>query len=170
MTRFIYIPEYEDFFKSLKLSLSEFGNEYNVTPYSHFAEKLHIKGNNKTSQFSNLINPYTGKDLKVRELILTGDNLHGHQKHFLDYLCNRWGYICSEKAQYEKYNEYENIKDIIIKIGGSNGSIFSDFIAYTSDNELDNNEIKSLIDDSYRTRALLAEFEENLKLRLKDEV
>ena len=95
MTRFINIPEYEDFFKSLKETLNNYAISINKTTYTYFAEKLFIKGQNAKHSFGNLINPNTGKDLKTRELILLLDNCPEHQKPVLDFLCNRYDFICS---------------------------------------------------------------------------
>lgn len=171
MTRFVKIPEYEDFFKALKQTLNNYAIEIGVSVYEYFADKVFIESQNRRVVFSNLLNPGTGKDLKVRELLLLLDNCPEHQKPLLDYLCNRYDLICSLKAYNDsKTTEYENIKDLLIGIAGSNGSIFNDYLDYISDDELDNDEIKSLIKTSYQTRALLNQFEEDLRKRLRDDL
>lgn len=55
----------------------------------------------------------------------------------------------------------------MLSIGGSAGNIFNTFIASNEDKKLDEQELKELIKLSYNTRALLNEFEDNLKIKLK---
>lgn len=158
MTRFTYIPEYEDFFISLKLSLSNYAVEFGVTAYQYFAEKLHIKGVNNSTSLSNLINPNTGKDLKTRELILLMDNLQEHSKPILDYLCNRYGFVCSASAK-SANTSIDNLKDILLDISSSDGLLVSEFLECIKDDELVDYEKKQLIKSSYKTRSKLIKFE-----------
>lgn len=172
MTRFVNIPEHEDFFKALKLTLNNYSIAHGVTTYQHFAGVLHIKGNNASSTFSNLMNPGTGKDLKCREFITVLDNAPEHQKPTLDWLCNRYDHICTKKAEnVTQTSRIENIKEILLNISGANGNLCSDFINFNSDNELTENELNQLLMASYQARVLLVEFENNIKAeleRLKD--
>jgi len=165
MTRFINIPDYTDFFKTIKLSLNNFSVEMGVTAYSYFADKLFISSKNKHTVLSNLLNTNTGKDLKVRELLLLLDNLQGHEKPILDYICNRYGFVCSLNVK-ENNETNENIKDLLLKISGSNGSIINDYISFNSDDELDDNEVNQLLKASYNIRALLNQFEQDLKEKI----
>ena len=166
MSRFINISEYEDFFKSLKLSLKQFGIKFNVTPYQYFADKLFIKGENKSSMFSSLLNLNTGKDLKVRELLSLLDTLGEDGEPVLDYLCNRYGFVCSAKFVGDEHNE-ENIKDLLLKIGASNGRILNDYIDFNDDNYLDLKELKELLIKTDKTISLLTQFKLDLETKEK---
>jgi hypothetical protein len=167
MTRFINIPEYEDFFKSLKLALHNFATAHNVNTNRYFADVLFIGGNNKETTFNNLLSMNTGKDLKARELFLLLDSIGTDRKIFLDFLAKRYDLVCSNTATTQKSKNEENIKDLLLLIGGSAGNIFNSFIAYNEDNKLTGAELKELIKISYQSRALLNEFENNLKLKLQ---
>ena len=168
MNRIDLIPEHEDFFKSLKLTLNEFANEYNVSTYEYFGNKLHFKSNAGV-QLSNLLNSNTNKDLKVRELITLLDNSSTHQAPVLNYLCNRYNFACSNikdcnESNTNKQNvKDENIKDLLINIAGSNGNLSNDFLNFHSDGLIDELEKEKLIKDSYESIAILFEFINNLK-------
>lgn len=167
MTRFAYIPEYEDFFKALKLSLHGFARSLGVNSNRYFADILGIKGVNKENSFNSLLNPNTGKDLKARELFLLLDTLgNEYSKDFFNFLALRYDFVVSDKATSQTINQ-DNIKDLMLSIGGSTGNIFNTFITSNNDNKLDELELKELIKLSYTSRALLNEFEDNLKMKLK---
>jgi len=167
MSRLSNIPKNQDFLKALKLATHEFKQEHNVTDL-YFADKLHFKSKNSQIQYNNLLQLFNEKYIKVDELIILLDNLGSHNKIILDHLCNKYGYVCSLKATNETITKSENIKDQLIAIGGSNGTLFSNFIDYNSDNKLDKTEIKDLMATAYRTRALINQFEDDLKVILQE--
>ncbi len=166
MSRLSKIPKNQDLISVIKLSILEFNNEHNTTNL-HFASKLHFTSSYASIQFNNLLQPFNEKYLKLDELLLLCDNLGTHSKHILDFLCDRYGYVCSLKASNETDTKNENIKDLLLAIGGSNGSLFSDYLCFNSDYKLDKKEIRSLLGTAYRTRALINQFETDLKEMLK---
>jgi len=111
MARAFPLNKNQDFLKTLKFSLLQFENEFNITANQHISSKLGFK---TSSQFTNLLQPYNEKYMKVDELFLTMDNLGDHNKHILDYLCNRYGYVCSLSATKEISND--NFQDIFLDI------------------------------------------------------
>ena len=146
--------------------INNFGVEHGVTGSQYFADILSITGHNKNNTFLNLINFNTGKYLKVDELLLILDNAGTHQKILLDYLCSKYNFTCSHIARTQT-SSTDNIKDLLLSIGAQSGDIFKSFLEYSQDNDLSSQEIKELIKISYQSRALLNEFESNLKLRLR---
>ncbi len=166
MSRLSKIPKNQELLSVIKLSILEFNNEHRTTNL-HFASKLHFVSANASIQFNNLLQTFNEKYIKVDELLILCDNLGTHSKPILDFICNRYGYVCSLRATNETNTKDENIKDLLLAIGGSNGSLFSDYLCFNSDCKLDEKEIKSLIDTAYRTRALINQFEQDLKERLK---
>jgi len=167
MSRLSNIPKNLEFLKALKLSTHEFKQEHNVTDL-YFANKLHFKSKNAQIQYNKLLQPFNDKYIKVDELLLLLESLGSHNKIILDFLCDRFGYVCSTKAKDETIIEIESIKDQLLKIGGSNGTLFSNFINYNSDNKLDIDEIDDLLNISYRTRAMINQFEHDLKRMKRD--
>lgn len=148
----------QDFISTLKFALNEFGNEYNVTANTHFANKLHFS---TPSQFINTLLPYENKYLRVDELLIILDNLGQHSKHILDFLCNRYGYVCSNKASTLELSN-DSIKDLLLQVGANNGLLFSNYLESIQDEELDKSEIKKLKSKAYNLRALLNQFENDL--------
>jgi len=140
MTRNIFIPDYIDFYKVLKQVLNNYSISIGATTNQHFADVLHIKGDNKSSAFSNLINVGTGKYLKTNELLLLLDNTPEHQKPVLDYICNRYGFTCNESAKRLNTNN-DNLKDMLLNITANDGALISDFQISIQDEELTIEEI-----------------------------
>jgi hypothetical protein len=162
MTRFVNIPEYEDFFKNLKLALHNFSVEHNVTTNQHFADVLCIKGLNKHQMFASLLNPSTGKDLKVRELILLLDNLTSDtQKDVLDFLAKRYGFIVSESVV--AANTTDSLKDILLNINSINGDVSKEYLLSIRDNEISKSELDTISKLLYQARAVIREFELKLE-------
>lgn len=167
MSRLDHLHKDQEFLKAVDLAFLEFSNRYGVTSSKYFAEKLKY---NTPNEFQNHLQPYNNKFLKIDEFFIILTHLGDHRKILLDFICNKYDYICSKKAQYDSKNtDYKNIKETLLDIAGSNGSIFNDYVNFTSDNELDKKEIEQLIKASYQTRALLNEFEDMLKEVLKNE-
>lgn len=156
MTRFIHIPEHEDFFKSLKLTLNNYAISIGSSTNQHFADVLHIKGDNKSSAFSNLINAGTGKDLKCREWLTLLDNCPEYQKANLDYICNRYGFICSESS---KTQSNENFEELFLKIADINGDLAKEYLQAKEDGVIDKQEQKNIDDLMYQFRALIKSYE-----------
>ncbi|BFU77168.1 hypothetical protein ALC152_03830 [Arcobacter sp. 15-2] len=163
MARAFQLIKNQDFIKTLKFSLLQFENEFNITANQHIANKLGFK---TSAQFTNLLQPFNEKYMKVDELFLILDNLDTHSKHILDYICHRYGFVCSSKATAEN-NTIDNTKDLLLSIGGSNGSLFNDFLLSIQDKHLDLEEIENLEKKAYQTRALLNQFEHDLKEKKK---
>ena len=163
MARAFPLNKNQDFLKTLKFSLLQFENEFNITANQHISSKLGFK---TSSQFTNLLQPYNEKYMKVDELFLTMDNLGNHNKHILDYFCNRYDYVCSPKAK-QLNSTIDNTKDLLLSIGGANGSLFNDFLDSIKDENLDLKEIENLEKKAYQTRALLTQFEHDLKQKKK---
>lgn len=162
MTRFVHIPEYEDFFKNLKVALHNFSVEHNVTTNQYFAYVLNIQGVNKHQMFVSLLNPNTGKDLKVRELILLLDNLTPDtQKIVLDFLAKRYGFVVSESAT--PANSAEHLKDILLNINSISGDVSKEYLLAIRDNEITKSEVDNISKLLYQARAVIKEFE--LKLQ-----
>jgi hypothetical protein len=162
MTRFVHIPEYEDFFKNLKVALHNFSVEHNVTTNQYFADVLNIQGVNKHQMFASLLNPNTGKDLKVRELILLLDNLTPDtQKIVLDFLARRYNFTVSESAT--PANSAEHLKDILLNINSISGDVSKEYLLAIRDNEITKSEVDNISKLLYQARAVIKEFE--LKLQ-----
>jgi len=158
MARSFQLQKSQDFIKTLKFSLLQFENEFNITANQHIANKLGFK---TSAQFTNLLQPFNEKYMKVDELFIILDNIDGHSKHILDYLCNRYNLVASPKATTVP-NNIDNTKDLLLSIGGSNGSLFNDFLLSIQDKHLDLEEIENLEKKAYQTRALLNQFEHDL--------
>lgn len=164
-SRLSKIPKDQGLLSSIKLATLEFKTEHNTTDL-YLANKLHFKGNNANSQYTNLLQPFNEKYIKVDELFLLLDNLGTHKKIIIDYICNKYDYTCSIKANNTNCSN-DNIKDLLLSIGGSNGHLFNSFLDYSKDKILDKKETNNLIKTSYQTRALLNQFENDLKEKLK---
>ena len=149
----------QDFIKAFKFSLLEYQNEFNVISNQHFSYKLGFK---TSSQFTNLLQPFNEKFLKVDELFICMDNLGTHTKPILDFICNKYDHVCTPKATKEN-NSIDNTKDLLLMIGGANGNLFNEFLHSMQDKKLDLEEIENLLKKSYQTRALLTQFEHDLK-------
>lgn len=103
------------------------------------------------------------KSFKITDLELILDNLdQPHQKLILDYLCNRYGFVCSESAEANKTNN-DNIKDMLIVLSAKNGNLANCYINSIEDNILSDEEIEVLLSLSYETRQKLINFETTLK-------
>jgi hypothetical protein len=157
MTRFVNIPRHDDFYKSLKQTLNNYAIEIGVTTYIYFADILHIKGNNKQSSFSALVNHGSGKYLKVDELIHLLDNCPGHQKPTLDFLCHRYGFTCSHNA--DKVNCNEDFQDLFVKVANINGTLAKEYLQALEDGNIDEDEKKQLDLIMYQFRALIRSYE-----------
>ncbi len=155
------IPKNTNFLSTIKLALLEFGKSFNITYSEYFANKLFFTGKNAKVQFLNMFQSNNDKYLKLDEFLIILDTLENtQQKIILDDLCQRYDFICSSKATNNKQTiNNENIKDILLKISGTNGKLFTDFLDFNTDKNLDNKELKSLIDSSYQARVRLLEFE-----------
>jgi len=163
MARAFPLQKSQDFIKTLKFSLLQFENEFNITANQHIANKLGFK---TSSQFTNLLQPFNEKFLKVDELFICMDNLGTHTKPILDFICNKYDHVCTPKAIKEN-NSIDNTKDLLLMIGGANGNLFNEFLHSMQDKKLDLEEIESLVKKSYQTRALLTQFEHDLKEKKK---
>lgn len=171
MTRLINIPEQDDFFQVLRHSLKEYAIESGMlrTGYTYhhfFADKLGIKSQTKNTQFSNLVTPNTGKHLKTIEFIYLLDRIPEHQKPTLDYLCDRYGYICSEMAHPNP--KEETLKDMLLNISSHDGFLISEHMEAIKDEEWTKEEIENQIKISYDLRSKLIEYEESLKALKND--
>lgn len=103
------------------------------------------------------------KSFKITDLELILNNLdQSHQKLILDYLCQRYGFVCSESAQADKVND-DNIKDMLIQLSAKNGNLANCYINSMTDNCLGDDEIEELLNLSYETRQKLISFETTLK-------
>jgi hypothetical protein len=167
MSRLKNILKNLDLLKKIKLAMLEFGNEFNVTPNQYFADKLHFKNLSASVQFSNLFQPHNEKYLKLDEFLIILDNLSSHRKIILDYLCNKYDYVCTPKAYNQTLNT-ENIRDLLLNISSKQGYLFQNYLNYASDNMLDSQEIEILLQNSYQARATITEFENNLKSLKKE--
>ena len=163
MARAFQLIKNQDFIKTIKFSLHQYQNEFNITANQHISNKLGFK---TPSQFINLLQPYNEKYMKVDELFLVLDNLDIHTKPVLDYICNKYDYVCIPKATAES-NTIDNTKDLLLMIGGANGNLFNEFLESIQDKILDFEEIESLEKKAYQTRALLNQFEHDLKEKKK---
>ena len=163
MARSFQLQKNLDFLKTFKFALHQYELEFNITSNQHMADKLGFKS---SSQFTNLLQSYNEKYIKVDELFLCMDNLGNHTKPILDYMCNKYGYVCTPKATKEN-NSIDNTKDLLLMIGGANGNLFNEFLHSMQDKKLDLEEIENLLKKSYQTRALLTQFEHDLKEKKK---
>lgn len=103
------------------------------------------------------------KSFKITDLELILDNLDTpHQKLILDYLCQRYNFVCSMSAQADKIND-DNIKDMLIKLSAKNGNLANCYINSINDDILTDDEIEHLLSLSYMTRQNLINFENVLK-------
>lgn len=152
----------ESFLNILDTQMKLLASQKNVKTYPYFANKLGFNGVNAGQQLLNHFDTITPKYLKIIDFFLILDNLESHKKPVLDYICKKYNFVCSCPAQ-PTNKDYDNIKDLLIHLGGSNGNIYSKFHEYTKDNHLSNDEIDSLIDASYEARQELIQFENSLK-------
>lgn len=77
MARAFPLNKNQDFLKTLRFSLLQFENEFNITANQHIANKLGFK---TSAQFTNLLQPFNEKYMKVDELFIILDNIDGHSK------------------------------------------------------------------------------------------
>ncbi|AXH10053.1 hypothetical protein AHALO_1687 [Malaciobacter halophilus] len=159
-----HIPFYEDFTKKIKLSLHNFGVNNSVTSNSYFANLLGFKGDNANTQFSNYVNG-NGKNFTTRELIRLIELMGNDSKPILDYMCDKAGFVCSERATPHKH--IEDIRDILQKFSIDNGLLNASFLNAIKDNNIDEEETKQLKELSYQFRARLLQFEFALSEKLK---
>ena len=168
MSRLKKIPKNQDLISSIKLATFEFKNEHNVSDL-YFANKLHFQGANAVSQYTNLLQSFNDKYIKVDELLLLLDTLGSHSKIVIDFLSNKYGFVCSQKATNDKQDtKYENIKDLLLNISASHGNVVNEFITANVDLIIDKEECDSLLEKSYQVRALLNQFEFDLKEKSKN--
>lgn len=165
-----YIPQYEDFFKSLKLSLKDYGDKFNVSYSSYFADKLGFKSSNAETQFNQFLNP-SEKDLSVRELIFLINILKEDSKPFMDYLAKESNLIVSNKAN--KINHFEELHQVLMKFSIDNGLLNASYLKSIQDKKFTKDELNELTELSYQARSRLNQFEfiiDELKKGCKDDV
>lgn len=168
MNRFIYIPYFEDFFKSLKLALKNFGAIHNIKESQYFANKLGIEGLNASNMFIALLNAGTGKDLKVRELLHILDNLdHESQKIILDFLAIKYDFVLSETVETSNLN-FKDLKDLLLKMQINQSDITEEYLDVFSDGVITSSEVKDLQMCIYTLQSYLREFENRIKTQIKD--
>lgn len=168
MNRFIYLPYFEDFFKSLKLALKNFGVNHNIKESQYFANKLGIDGLNASNMFTALLNAGTGKDLKVRELLHILDNLdHESRKIILDFLASRYDFVLSENLQNSNIN-FKDLKDLLLKMHINQSDITEEYLNIFSDGVITSVEVKELQSCIYALQAYLREFESRVIQQSKD--
>jgi hypothetical protein len=103
------------------------------------------------------------KVFKITDLELILDNLDTpHQKLILDYLCQKYGFVCSQSADIDTLQD-DNIKDMLIALSASNGNLANCYINSVDDNVLSDEEIEELLNLSYKTRQQLINFENVLR-------
>lgn len=157
MSRLVkHIPFYEDFTKKLKLCLHNFGVNNSVTPNSYFSNLLGFKGDNSNTQFSNYVNG-NGKNLTTRELIRLIELMGEDSKPILDYMCDKAGFVCTQKAT--SHQHVEDIRETLQKFSIDNGLLNASFLNAIDDDEIDDDEAKQLQELSYQFRARLVQFE-----------
>lgn len=166
VSRLLQIPKYEDFTKKLKLSLSEYADKIGVSYTKYFATKLGFKGDNATSQFSNHLNS-NGKNLTIRELIRIIEVTKEESKPALDYLCEKGGFVCVEKAKFDK-TDFNDLKQMLLSFNINQADISSSFLKAIDDNKLSNDEIKEQLDLCYQFRAQINQYEFALKERIDE--
>jgi hypothetical protein len=154
MARSFQLIKNQDFLKSFKFSLLEYQNEFNVISNQHFSNKLGFKNH---SQFTNLTNEFSDKYIKVDELFLIMDNLGNHTKPILDYMCNRYGFLCTPSAPAEKTND--NFQDIFLDIANIQGDLAKTYLEAMQDGNLDDEEYKQIDKLLYQFRALVKGYE-----------
>lgn len=156
MIRKDLFPQYEDFFTSLKFSLTNYADKFNLTMQSHFSNKLGFTADNKESQFNQLLNP-SKKDLTVRELIFLLKIIKEDSKPFLDYLAKEANLLVSKKA--DTLTHLEQVKDVLLKFQIDNGLLNANYLQAIADGEISKDEIKTLKALSYQYRSRLNQFE-----------
>jgi len=154
MARTFPLTKNQDFLKSFNFALHQYKIEFNVIPNQLLAEKLGFKS---SPQFSNLLQPYNDKYIKVDELFLCMDNLGSHTKPILDFICNKYGFVCTPSANKEKSND--NFQDIFLDIANINGEIAKTYLEAMQDGTLDEDERKQLDKLLYQFRALVRGYE-----------
>lgn len=157
MSRLTNIPKNEDFIKTLKFSLKQFSDEYNVSAYSYFANKLHFKGDNARHQLSNLFTPANDRYLKVDELFILLNHLDEYKKPIIDFICNKYGYVCITKKICD-FPGIEKLKDIVLEINSQTGLLTHYFNEAMKDNEIDSierDDLKKKIKSSIEFLTLL---------------
>jgi len=163
MARLFPLQKDQNFLKSFNFALHQYQLEFNVTANQHLANALGFKS---PSQFINLLQPYNEKYIKVDELFLCMDNLGKHTKPILDFICNKYDYVCTPKAVIDNCT-LDDVRDSMINIGAINGAVFSSFLDGTSDNNYDSNEIQKTLDLIYKEREQLVCLENKLKAMKK---
>jgi hypothetical protein len=157
MIRLDQIPHFDDFFKALKLTLTNFAISHNVTRDSYFANILSFKGENANINFNKLITPSNpNKNLTVRELLHLLDNTPEHNKEVLDYLCKRYGFVCSTSAQSKKEDDIQNI---FMDIADLTGDISKVVKEAKKDGKIDNSEKKIIDSYLYKLRSKIKGYE-----------
>jgi hypothetical protein len=155
-----YIPQYENFFKTLKFTLKEYGDKFNVSPNSYFADKLGFKSLNAETQFNQLLNT-SDKDLTVRELIFMFEILKEDSKPILDYFAKETNLICSITAK--PLTHKEELQNCLMKFSIDNGLLNASYLKAIQDNEISSSELQELQELSYQTRSRLNQFEQLLE-------
>lgn len=151
-----YIPQFEDFFKTLKLTLKDYGDKFNVSYASYFANKLGFTSSNAETQFNQLLNS-NEKDLTVRELIFLIKILKEDSKPFIDYLAKESNLIVSNKAN--KLNHFAEIHHILMEFSIDNGMLNASYLKSIQDKKFTVDELNELLELSYQARSRLNQFE-----------
>lgn len=151
-----YIPQYEKFFNTLKLTLKDYGDNFNVSWSSYFANKLGFKSLNKESQFNQLLNN-SDKDLSVRELIYLLDILKEDSKPIFDYLAKECNLVCSNTAI--RLNHFEELHENLMKFSIDNGLLNASYLKALQDRRFTLEELEELEELSYQARSRLNQFE-----------
>jgi hypothetical protein len=103
------------------------------------------------------------KSFKITDLEIILDNLdQPHQKLILDYLCQRYDFVCSSSAETDII-ENDNIKDMLIALSAKNGNLANCYINSIQDDILTDDEIDELLSLSYETRQKLINLENVLR-------
>lgn len=157
MSRINYIPEYENFFKTVKFSINKYGKNNSITAFSHFADLLNFpQNNNSSSNFGKLLSPGTDKDLKVRELLLVLEELDHEKKYILDSMCKMFDYICIPAVDKKPIVSFEKF---FIDVSLISGKIAEKFQEFNKDNTIDNFESQELNSLMYDFRVLIRSYE-----------
>ena len=159
-----YLNKDIGFLKALDFAFLEFESQFGKSATKFFSQKI---GFNTSNQLSNKIQHFSIAHLNIDEVFIILDNLGKHKKIILDYICDKYDYVCSPKAKNEQATKYENIKDLLLKVTGNNGCLVNDFTDFNIDDELDKNELLALKKRSYGSRSTLVQFELELDKRLK---
>lgn len=163
MARAFQLQKNQDLLKAFNFALHQYKLEFNVTPNQHFASVLGFK---TSSQFINLLQPYNEKFIKVDELFLCMDNLGNHTKPILDFICDKYGYVCTPKADSANCS-LDNVKDSLLSISATNGAVVNSFISGNEDNHYDEDEINDTLNLIQKERSQLVCLEDKLKAMKK---